>query len=221
MTMPSAAQALALDADGYAILRGAIPRAWIAHLRSCFDANVLAADAWPVPRGHGLRHAMVEGDAAVQRTCRLPVLLAAAARFLRQPFFLAQVEGREPLADNGAQLLHRDGGGDVRGQIVSALAFLDDYGPANGATQLVPGTHRSDDPSDVGVHPRAVTLSGEAGDILVFDADLLHGGTRNTSGERRRSLLISYFAEPMRKDHIATVGLRGVRMPPSETFGAH
>lgn len=220
MATPSAAQAFAPDADGYIILHGAIPYAWIAHLQSNFDANVRPADAWPVPRGPDLRHAMVENDPVVQRACRLPVLLAAAFRLLRQPFFLAQVEGREPLAGGGAQLLHRDGGGHARGHIVSALAFLDGYGPANGATQLVPGTHRSDDPSDVVAHPRAVTLSGEAGDILVFDAQLLHGGTQNGSGGRRRSLLISYFSEPLRADHTATTGLRGVRMPPSETFGA-
>jgi len=220
MTMPSAPQALAAEADGYIILRDAIPRAWVADLQSSFDSNVRPADAWPVPRGSDLRHALVEGAPLVQRVCRLPVLVSAVCRLLHQPFFLAQVEGREPLAGSGAQLLHRDGDGDVRGQIVSALAFLDDFGPANGATRLVPGTHRSDDPSDVATHPRAVTLEGEAGDILVFDADLLHGGTRNASGARRRSLLISYFAETMRASHAATQELRGVHMPPSENFGA-
>lgn len=209
----------ALERDGYVLLRGAIPRAWIADLQSSFDAGVLSADAWPVPRGLGLRHAMVEADPVAQRVCRLPGVLSAALRLLGRPFFLAQVEGREPLADGGAQLLHRDGAGDAPGQVVSALAFLDAYGPANGATRLVPGTHRSSDPSDVVDHPRALTLEGDAGDILVFDADLLHGGTRNASGARRRSLLISYFVETMRANHVATQGLRGVRVPPSETFG--
>lgn len=49
----------------------------------------------------GLRHALVDLDPMVQRTCRLPPLLAAAAHMLAGPFLLAQVEGREPLKDGG------------------------------------------------------------------------------------------------------------------------
>lgn len=205
--------------DGYVLLRRAIPDDWLDPLRTAFDGGVVAASDWPVPRGQGLRHAMVDTDPFVQRVCRLPSVIDAVSRLLPEPFFLAQVEGREPMAGGGAQLLHRDAAG-ASGKMVSALAFLDAYGPANGATRLVPGSQRSDDPADVPDHPRAITLEGEARDILVFDADLLHGGTRNTSGARRRSLLISYLAETLRADDEATRDLRGIRMPRSETFGA-
>jgi hypothetical protein len=207
-----------LDRDGYLLLRGAVPAAWVEPLRAAFDAGELANDRWPVPRGHGWRHALVDLDPVVRRVCQLPALLAGAARLLGAPFFLMQVEGREPRLGGGAQALHRDGGDPT--QFVAALVFLDPFGPANGATAVAPGTHRGEGlntPSGQ-AHPDARVLEGEPGDILLFDASVLHGATCNASGARRRSLLINYALEALRPDHETSRVVRSVRMDTSETF---
>jgi hypothetical protein len=211
----AAEQAVALDRDGYLLLRGAVPEAWRADLRAAFDAGVRTGEQWAAPRGVGWRHALVDLDPTVQRTCRLPPLLASAGRMVSGPFFLCKVEGREPLPDGGHQPLHRDG---VGLNAVAALIFLDPYGPDNGATRVVP---RHLDPGDLGGEPNealSLTLAGEAGDILVFDADLLHGATRNRSGARRRSLLLSFSPERNRAAEDATRAIRDVRMDTSELF---
>jgi hypothetical protein len=201
--------------DGYALLRGAIAASWLGELRDAFDAGVKPADQWPVPRGADWRHALLDLAPMVQAVCRLPQLLAIAGALIGERFFLAQVEGREPLAGGGEQTLHRDFSAQRPGDTVIAIAYLDDYGPANGATRIVPGSHRpapDEPPFDFNDMSRSVQLSGKAGDILVFDADLVHAGSCNVSGARRRSLLISYFAQPLYASHCETATLRSVRM---------
>jgi ectoine hydroxylase-related dioxygenase (phytanoyl-CoA dioxygenase family) len=207
--------------DGYALLRGVIPAEWLDDLRGAFDAGVRPSGQWPVPRGPGWRHSQLDLYAKVQAVCRLPALLAAVGALIGERYFLAQVEGREPLAGAGYQGLHRDLSAQRPGDTVNALAFFDDFGPANGATRIVPGSHRpvpGAPPCDPDGDAGSTQLTGCAGDILVFDADLLHAASLNQSGARRRSLLIGYFAEPRLASHLATAHLRGVRMETSERF---
>ncbi|PZO06789.1 MAG: phytanoyl-CoA dioxygenase [Lysobacteraceae bacterium] len=206
---------------GYALLRGAVPADWLDELRATFDRCVLPSDQWPVPRQLSWRHSLLDLDPKVQAVCRLPALLAAVGVLIGERFFLSQVEGREPLAGGGYQGLHRDLSAHRPGDTVGALVFFDDYGPANGATRIVPGSHRAapgEPPFDLTDESRAVQVAGAAGDILVFDADLAHAGCLNPSGARRRSLLICYFADPLHASHLETARLRGVRMDTSERF---
>lgn len=210
-----------LHHDGYALLRRAIPADWLDDLRATFDAGVKPPDQWPVPRSADWRHSLLDLDARVQAVCRLPAMLAVAGGLIGERFFLSQVEGREPLAGGGHQPLHRDLSGQRPGDSVNAIAYFDDYGPGNGATRIVPGSHRAEPgapPFDFNDESRSVQLSGAAGDILVFDVDLVHAGSRNLTGARRRSVLIGYFAEPLYASHLKTVNLRNVRMDTTERF---
>lgn len=210
-----------LHRAGYALLRGAIPAGWLDELRVTFDAGVKPSDQWPVPRGWDWRHSLLDLDPRVQAVCRLPELLSVVGELIGERFFLSQVEGREPLAGGGHQRLHRDLSAERPGDTVNALAYFDDYGPGNGATRIVPGSHRparGEPPFDFEDEARSVQLSGSAGDILVFDADLVHAGSRNPAGDRRRTILIVYHAEPLFASHLKTANLRGIRMDTAERF---
>ncbi|MDA8483321.1 phytanoyl-CoA dioxygenase family protein [Pseudomonas resinovorans] len=210
-----------LHRDGYLLLRRVIPAQWLDELRAVFDAGVKPSSQWPVPRGMDWRHSQLDCDSRIQAVCRLPGVLAVVGELIGERFFLSQVEGREPLADGGHQRLHRDLSAQRPGDMVNALAYLDDYGPENGATRIVPGSHRpaqGEPPFDFNDESRSVQLSGSAGDILVFDVDLVHAGSRNRTGERRRSILISYFSELLYASHLETAGLRGIRMDATERF---
>ncbi|MBS0296561.1 MAG: phytanoyl-CoA dioxygenase family protein [Proteobacteria bacterium] len=206
-----------LRRDGCALLRGAVPPEWRESLRSAFDAGETPSERWPAPRGADWRHALVDLDPTIQQTCRLPALLAAAHALIGEPFFLGQVEGREPKLGGGFQGLHRDGAGETG--VVSALVFLDDYSPENGATRVLRASHGGEPEATPEADAQSEVLSGGAGDILVFDANLLHGATRNVSGARRRSLLVTYAALAQREAWEATRGIRSVRMSTDEVFG--
>ena len=210
-----------LQRDGYALLRGIIPAEWLDDLRTAFDAGVMPSDQWPVPRGAGWRHSLLDLDPLVQAVCRQPGVLGVVGGLIGERFFLAQVEGREPLEGGGHQMLHRDLSAQRLGDTVNAIAFFDDYGPSNGATRIVPGSHRpaqDEPPFDFTDESKSMQLSGSGGDILIFDADLVHGASLNPSGARRRSILICYFAEPLYTTHLESVNLRNIRMDTADRF---
>lgn len=210
-----------LHRDGYALLRRAIPAEWLGDLRAAFDAGVKPSDQWPVQRSVEWRHSLLDLEPRVQAVCRLPEMLAVVGELIGERFFLAQVEGREPLAGGGHQLLHRDLSAQRPGDTVGALAYFDDYSAENGATRIVPGSHRTrqgEPPFDLNDESRSIHLSGSAGDILVFDVDLVHAGSLNLNGARRRTILVSYFAEPLYASHLETAKLRSVRMDTTDRF---
>ena len=114
---------------------------------------------------------------------------------------------------NAPHLLHRDGAGFL-GQYVAATVWLDPFDTDNGATQIVAASRRDDcDPAT-----EAFVLTGDVGDILLFDPAVLHGATTNQSNARRRSLLIFYAAVALRDQHKKTEALQYARIETSETF---
>lgn len=210
-----------LHQDGYALLRGAIPAEWLDDLCAAFEAGVTPSEQYPVPRGADWRHSLLDLDPKVQAVCRLPGMLKLVGELIGERFFLSQVEGREPLKGGGHQKLHRDLSDQRPGDTVNAIAYFDDYGPENGATRIVPGSHRpapKESPFDFDDESQSLQLSGCAGDVLVFDADLVHAASVNRNGARRRSMLIGYFAEPLYTSHLATAALRSVRMEVNDWF---
>ena len=97
--------AASLDRDGYLLLRGAVSMAWIAQLRDAFE-DWLSASPRSGPRPVGVDWRCMRwwmSTRPLQQVCRLPIMLAATHHILRQPFFLAHIDGREPCLDGAAR----------------------------------------------------------------------------------------------------------------------
>ena len=124
-----------------------------------------------------------------------PRILAAMAHVL-EDFSLFSLNSRAALPGRGHQALHTDFGPPVDGryQVCNSIWLLDDFTEHNGATRIVPGSHRSgllpgdvlDDPA--ARHPDEALVLGRAGTVVVFNSHAWHGGTLNTTDRPRRAL---------------------------------
>jgi ectoine hydroxylase-related dioxygenase (phytanoyl-CoA dioxygenase family) len=74
--------------------------------------------------------------------------------------------------------------------MLNAVWMLDAFTDHNGATRIVPGSHRHPDPEPPpGVElPYVAGPTGPAGSVLVFNGQCWHGGGANTSALPRHAL---------------------------------
>jgi ectoine hydroxylase-related dioxygenase (phytanoyl-CoA dioxygenase family) len=130
-----------------------------------------------------------------------PRVLAAVAHVLQNDLKLSSLNAREARPGEGLQALHADFGEAVAPghyQVCNSIWLIDDFTGDNGSTRVVPGTHRTGkmpknemaDPSQT--HRNEVQLVAPAGTVMVFNAHVWHGGTRNISGARRRAMHAYY-----------------------------
>lgn len=92
---------------------------------------------------------------------------------------------------------------------VSALIAIDDFNEDNGATRLVPGSHRLPErPSDAYLERCSLAAACPAGSVLLFDAALFHAAGKNRSGRDRAAVnqqfTRSYFKQQI--DYVRALG---------------
>ena len=182
----------ALDESGYLVIEAALSEGTVAGLRKAFESAEIQVS--------GTQHVTIATDtpsrAAWLGLERHPLIVAAAAHVLRAPF-AAEVHGRNPLPGYGQQGLHADAPPRERMEpytVLTALWMLDPFMTDNGATRVVPGTHRLAAAipkrlaQPLAVHPSEVVVCGTAGSVLIFNGHLWHSGRRNDSTRPRRAV---------------------------------
>jgi ectoine hydroxylase-related dioxygenase (phytanoyl-CoA dioxygenase family) len=126
-----------------------------------------------------------------------PRVLAAVAHVLEGDLKLSSLNSRAALPGQGLQGLHADWGEPVlpgNYQVCNSIWLLDDFTAENGATRVVPGSHRSGkmphqamaDPT--AAHPDERLLLAPAGTVVIFNSHAWHGGTLNRTSQPRRAL---------------------------------
>lgn len=78
-------------------------------------------------------------------------------------------------------------------QMLNMLVMLDDFTAENGATWLLPGSHkRPARPDDARFFEHGTQTEGKAGTVLLFDSRLWHAGGENRTDQFRRAVTITF-----------------------------
>lgn len=136
-----------------------------------------------------------------------PRLMALIGRFLQPNFLLSASHSISLNPGETAQSIHSDDGfyrqPRPRPPIgISVIGAIDDFTRANGATEVIPGSHLWGEPGAAGrpndmaeIEARLVPMEMPAGAAMVFAGTLLHRGGANVT-DRPRLAFTNQYCEP-------------------------
>lgn len=122
-------------------------------------------------------------------------ILKAGSYKNAEPYYLYNNSARCPLFGHQGQQLHLDSNlpGLNHPIVVNVLWLLDDFKIENGATRVVPGSHKwLEYAPDGESHPKELQVTGKRGGAIIFNANLWHGGGANNSHDSRWALALGY-----------------------------
>jgi ectoine hydroxylase-related dioxygenase (phytanoyl-CoA dioxygenase family) len=112
-----------------------------------------------------------------------------------EPYYLYNNSARCPLKGFPEQQLHTDSNmpGVNYCIVANVLWALDEFTLQNGATRVVPGSHRIRQFAADGVcHPDEVRITAPQGSAIIFNANLWHGGAENKTEKSRWAVALGY-----------------------------
>lgn len=137
-------------------------------------------------------------DPIFHQTLDHPRILPIVEHVLGQAIILGSLNARIVRPDDGAQGLHSDIREDLLNMaspvMVNTVWLLDDFTSENGATRIVPGSHKS----GLGRVPEGVEVMhvfeaiAPAGSVLVFNGQCWHGGGNNQTQRNRHAMFGHY-----------------------------
>lgn len=206
----TAEEKVQLETEGFVVLKGVLSKEEVGRVRDHLEAlwskeGLRAGSENYFEQGvRRLANLADKGD-IFRGLFAHPLVLEAVRRVVGPSARLSMLNAREipPDAKQARQPFHCDtdhaGVPDADGfYSCTALWMLDPFTPENGATRVIPGSHRTGKvPFDVladpcAEHPDEVVLEGTPGDMAVFNGHCWHAGGTNQTGEVRLGILAHY-----------------------------
>jgi hypothetical protein len=217
--MPNEMEEYLFDLRGYLVLENAVDAGHLAALNEGLDLYLdMEPDQW---RGHIHRrpsggafhlHNLFEIGPAFERLVDHPSWLGHLQRFCGDDGLFIDESFADVRGPGGATRLHsgahkrrlrtqfRYHDGQFRCGQINILLALDDIGPGDGPTMLVPGSHKSnllhpafkEHTQSLDVMPEAIEVCLKAGEAALFVDCLAHGSARRSNPGQRRILIVRY-----------------------------
>ena len=124
--------------------------------------------------------------------------------YFKSNFILNSFSGLNNLPNqpNFSSIVHRDlrfYSGEIP-MMINALVMVDDFTKNNGPTLLLPQSHlKEDKPTDQYFHNNAIKAIGKSGSILLFNANVWHASSLNTSDKGRIGLPMTFTKSIMKQ----------------------
>ena len=190
----------ALTTGGFVVMERLLGAGEIAAIKAALAPHL---ETTPTGRNRfeGLRsrrvYALVAKDPVFGDLVSHPRVLRLLDRVLEPNYLLSAALAIHLGPGEDAQRFHYDDGGyhipRPRPPVgVSAIWALDDFTAANGATELIPGSHRWGDERPADDDSRARKMVMPAGSVVVFLGTVWHRGGANTTDRPRLGITPQY-----------------------------
>jgi ectoine hydroxylase-related dioxygenase (phytanoyl-CoA dioxygenase family) len=193
-----------LDEQGYLVLPGLMSTALLERLRTrveelfAEEGERAGSEFNQEPGARRLANLVNKGR-VFEEVIVTPEVLEAMSHVLGPKFKLSSVNVRSADPHSASdQPLHADSAAvaDEEGYwVCNSIWMLDDFTKENGATRCVPGSHRwgrAPAPGFFEEHPGQILVTGKAGDVVVMNSRMWHGGTANSADRPRRAMHVYY-----------------------------
>jgi ectoine hydroxylase-related dioxygenase (phytanoyl-CoA dioxygenase family) len=202
-----------LEDVGYYIYRNKVGDSWLKTLRASVGKafsehkRIQENNNSEVTSGGVALHAIVTVPELVDflgELKNLGILKDIEENYFESKFILNSFSALNNLPDESAfsAEIHRD----IRfhsGQcnlMLNCLVMLDDFTEENGATWILPGSHRrKEKPDREEFFKSAIQATGRAGDILVFNSNMFHCSGKNVTDKGRRGLPIVFCKSALKQ----------------------
>jgi ectoine hydroxylase-related dioxygenase (phytanoyl-CoA dioxygenase family) len=91
--------------------------------------------------------------------------------------------------------------------VCNSMWALTDFTEANGATRIIPGSHRYDHSPDYGKSYDSIAAEMPKGSVLIWHGSLWHGGGANVTDEDRIGIAMNYCAGFIRQQENQQLGI--------------
>jgi len=206
-----------IDRQGYTILRDVLPPDFVDEIATAVrqleaGMNVVpAANEFEGRETIRIYNLLVRGR-TFERIAAYPDVLAVVEGVLDDGCLLSSLSSIDIGPGETPQWIHSDdqviGLARPHAAVVcNSMWAITDFHEENGATRVVPGSHRFDHYPDLAKHHESIPAEMSKGSVLVWHGSLWHGGGANCTESRRLGIAANYCAGFIRQQENQQLGI--------------